>query len=133
MEGAPLQAFHSSPGEVFPLFHPLADVVEWRDAPVLACDSSDSLVAVGLATRSASALHVLVANLTSDARDVHLVGIEGSVMLRRLDEETAHDAAANPAAFRTRWEALEVDGELRMTLAPFAVVRFDAARPVLRA
>ena len=47
------ERFRSVAGEVFPLYHPLADAAEWRGAEVLACESSDVLAAVGLAVRDA--------------------------------------------------------------------------------
>ena len=45
-------AFRSVAGEVFPLYHPLADAIEWEGAEVLACTSSDVLAAVGFAVRA---------------------------------------------------------------------------------
>jgi D-apionolactonase len=120
--------FRSSPGHAFPLYHPLADACEWSGAEVLACSSTDPLRVVGLALRSADgALHLLVANLTSLPLDVTVDGISGSVGLRRLDEETADRAGADPAAFRDGSERIESDGALGLTLEPHAVVRLDAA------
>ena len=63
--------FRSVAGEVFPLYHPLADAAEWGGAEVLACESSDVLAAVGLAVRTPDGeRRVLLANLTPFEREV---------------------------------------------------------------
>lgn len=122
------EKFRSSPGEVFPLYHPLADACEWRGAEVLSCDSSDVLAAVGLAVSGTDgASRLLVANLTPGERDVIVAGIDGDVSLRRLNEATAAQAAADPVAFRGSTQAASADGELALTLAPYEVVRIDTA------
>jgi hypothetical protein len=122
------ERFRSVAGEVFPLYHPLADVCEWRGAGVLSCDSSDVLSAVGLAVRGADgAQRLLVINLTPLERDVIVAGVDGDLALRRLNETTAAAAAASPAVFRAASEAASVQGELALRLAPYEVVRIDPA------
>jgi hypothetical protein len=120
--------FRSDAGHAFPLYHPLADACEWSGADVVACSSTDPLGVVGLAVRTADGgLHLLVANLTPRSLDVTVDGISGSVLVRRLDEETAGQAGAHPAAFRAVSEPVHADGSLALALAPHAVVRLDAA------
>jgi hypothetical protein len=46
--------------------------------------------------------------------------------MRRLNESTASQAAADPAAFRARKESAAASGELALTLAPYEVVRVDS-------
>ncbi len=121
------QRFRSSAGEVFPLYHPLADATEWRDAEVLRCESSDSLAAVALAVRQEGETRLLVANLTALETEVSVGPLDGSLALRRLNEETAAEAASDPRGFRERSEAVAVAGELTLTLAPYEVVRIDPA------
>jgi hypothetical protein len=120
------ERFGSRAGEVFPLYHPLADAIEWRDAEVLAVDSSDVLGAVGLAVRTGGGTHLLVANLTPREREVVVAPIDGGVSLRRLNESTAREASADPRAFRERRETASASGELLLTLAPYEVVRADS-------
>jgi D-apionolactonase len=117
--------FPSVPGEVFPLYHPLADAIEWRGGEVLRCESSDVLSAVGLAVSDGDATRLLVANLTPTALEVSVGPLDGQRTLRRLNEETAAEAAGDPHAFRERWEVVAADGELELTLAPYEVVRVD--------
>ena len=113
-------------GEAFPLYHPLADAVEWEGAEVLACESSDELSAVGLAIRDdVGVLRLLVANLTPAERDVVIGPLHGEFALRRLNEATATVAASDPAAFRARSENVTVSTELELRLAPFEVARVD--------
>lgn len=122
------ERFRSVAGEVFPLYHPLADAVEWRGAEVLACASSDVLVAVGLAVRTPDgASRLLVANLTASDREVVVGPLHGALSLRRLNETTAARAASDPAAFRASSEAASAEGELELMLAPYEVVRVDPA------
>ena len=122
------EVFRSVAGEVFPLYHPLADAAEWRGAEVLDCESSDVLAAVGFAVRTPDASRrVLVANLTPSEREVVVGPLQGDLSLRRLSEATAAQAASDPAAFRASWEATSADGELELTLAPYEVVRIDPA------
>ena len=122
------ERFRSAAGEVFPLYHPLADAAEWHGGEVLACESSDVLAAVGLAVRASDGRRrVLIANLTSFEREVVVGPLHGELSLRRLNETTAPQAASDPAAFRASSEPASADGELVLGLAPYEVVRIDPA------
>lgn len=122
------EKFRSTAGQVFPLYHTLADANEWHAAEVVACDSSDVLAAVGLAVRTKDgALRVLVANLTPAEREILIGPLDGDVALRRLNETTAGEAAADPAGFRRRFERTSAPGDLTLTLQPYEVVRIDPA------
>jgi hypothetical protein len=120
--------FRSAAGEAFPLYHPLADAIEWKDAEVLACESSDVLAAVGFAVRSEDGgTRLLLANLLPRRQHLVVVPVSGAVELRRLNESTAAEAGADPATFRGRSESVEAAGELELTLDPYEVVRVDPA------
>jgi hypothetical protein len=121
------QRFRSAPGEVFPLYHPLADAMEWRGAEVLRCESSDVLAAVGLAVRDEGEIRMLIANLTPVAQEVSVAPVDGERALRRLNEETAAEAARDPHTFRRRAGVVPVEGRLTLSLAPYEVVRVDPA------
>ncbi len=123
-------AFRSRAGEAFPLLHALADAIEWRGADVVACESSDRLVAAALVAQTADgATHLLMANLTPVEQDVAVSPLGGDLRLRRLNASTAGEAAADPAGFRTRWEPVRVSGELVLRLFPWEVVRVDEVLP----
>ena len=119
--------FRSSAGEVFPLYHPLADGTEWRGKDVLACASSDVLAAVGLAIAGEGGTHVLVANLTPVEREVSIGPLDGDRVLRRLNEQTMAEAASDPRGFRRSSEVVAADAQLELVLAPYEVVRVDPA------
>jgi hypothetical protein len=121
------ERFASRPGDAFPLYHPLADAIEWRGSEVLACESTDVLAAVGLAARRADgATHLLIANLTPHERAVVVAPLDGELTLRRLNESAASQAAADAPAFRASVESAAASGELALTLAPYEVVRVDS-------
>lgn len=120
--------FRSRPGDVFPLYHPLADAVEWRGDEVLPVDSSDVLAAVGFAVRAdGGGVRLLVANLTPDELPVVVAPLDGDLTLRRLNGSSAERACSNPAAFREHAEPVRADGELSLSLAPYEVVRVQTA------
>lgn len=122
------EEFRSVGGEVFPLYHPLADGCEWSGATVLECHSSDVLTAIGLAVQTSDgSRRALIANLTSAEQEVVVTGVDGRLALRRLNEETAARCSADPAGFRADAEAAGTDGELALALAPYEVVRIDPA------
>jgi hypothetical protein len=126
-EGSALPArFHSRPGQVFPLYHPLADVAGWRGGEVLRVDSEDPLAAVGLAVRTAGTLGLVVANLTPEVQDVVVTPLQGTQRLRRLSASNADEAGAQPESFRALGEDVSADGELQLRLEPYEVVRADS-------
>lgn len=122
------ERFHSIAGAVFPLFHPLADAIEWCGARVLHCDSTDVLAAVALAVRPADGTtHLLIANLTPQPLAVVVEEMRGEVLLRRLHEHNVTRAMIEPEDFRGERETAVADGGLPLTLSPYEVVRVDPA------
>lgn len=117
--------FHSGPGQVFPLFHPLADVIGWHGAEVLEVMSDDPLVAVALAVKDQDATRLLVANLTAAEVDAVVGPLEGQVSLRRLREATLPAAADDATVFRETVEQTELAGELALSLTPYEVVTIE--------
>jgi D-apionolactonase len=126
-EGSALPAlFHSRPGHVFPLYHPLAEVAGWRGGEVVRVDSEDPLVVVGLAVRARGKLRLLIANLTPAAQEVLVSPLQGMYRLPRLSTSNADEACAEPESFRASGEDVSADGELALRLEPYEVVRADA-------
>lgn len=64
------ERFPAQPGMVFPLYHVLADLAEWKDGQVLSSSSSDPLAITSLALATAGRRHLLVANLTPNEQTV---------------------------------------------------------------
>jgi len=123
-----LEAFPVRRGEVFPLYHALADLGAIAGAAIADLRSSDPLAAEGLiAQRGSGRRVILAANFTDRRLEVTLEGLEGRWQLRSLDEGSQAGARATPEAFRSA----EGD-ELRMrrdgtplVLEPCAYVRID--------
>jgi hypothetical protein len=115
--------FPSRPGEVFPLYHVLADLADLRDAELVAVSSSNPFAVEALALRDAAGTHLLLANLTPDPRDIVLaLPGGGEARMRRLNETSAALAMEKPEVFRRSSDPLD-QGEL--ILAPFEVAHID--------
>ena len=114
------------PGQVFPLYHVLADVADWKAGTVRELSVSDPLRVTGLAVEVDGSLGVLVANVTPEPQRVLLAGLGGmTAHVRTLDEASAVVALTHPGAFRATpgAELAIADGELWLALGPYAVAR----------
>jgi D-apionolactonase len=114
-------------GEVFPLFHVLADAGEWTDAEIMRSTSSQPLSVEVLTPRNGGSFRFLFANFTDTMQTVELSGIQGVGVLYILDEHNVAQAVSDPDAFRSRpgeHLTLTHDG-FHLELAPFAVARID--------
>jgi hypothetical protein len=129
-DGSPVpDKFRSIAGGVFPVYHVLADVGEFRADGVLRSRSSDPLAFDGLALRRGDAVRVLLANLTAESQTVAVRGLLGEVVLRLLDATNAESAMRHPEAFRgapPESRAVPTAG-LLLDLPPYAVVRIDGS------
>jgi hypothetical protein len=126
--GSPMpERFPSRPGQVYPLYHVLADVAEWADGDVLAVEATHPLDVVAMAVRDAHGTHALVANLTPEPQRALVRGLDGVIHARTLDEASAQWALDDPAAFRSGPGApipARPEG-VWLALGPFAVARLD--------
>jgi hypothetical protein len=103
------KAFPSRPGELFPVYHLLREVAEFKGGSVRQVDTSDNLSAVGLALYKSGRMRVLVGNLTGEAQTVTLRGLSGKpVAIQVLGAEENH---ATP--------------ELSVNLPPYGIARID--------
>ena len=117
--------FPAVAGQVFPLFHVLADVAELRGRPVLVTSETRPLELAALAAGGDDATTVLLANLTAAWQTLELAGLGPRGRLRRLNHETAHEAMFEPGRFRVSSEPAVVEV---LTLAPYETVRIDTQR-----
>jgi hypothetical protein len=129
--GSPLpDKFRSIAGGVFPVYHILTDVGEFRDAKVMRGRSSDPLAFDGLALVRDEEVRLLLANLTAEELAVTVQGfpIGAEVQVRMLDASNAEEAMRAPEAYRAAaGTAHKTDGGgLTLALPPYAVVRLDA-------
>jgi hypothetical protein len=127
-DGSPLpERFPARPGMLFPLYHLLGDLAEWRTGAILACASSAPLTVIGLALRDSTGLHLLVANLTPAEQVVTLAGLPvDRARRRRLNASTAPSAMLTPDEFRSAAKEATLDGAApSLVLAPYELVRLD--------
>ena len=117
-------------GEVFPVWHVLADLAGWRDLTIRGCESTMPQVTAGLALDTPDGPALLVANLTPTAQRVRLEGLPGTIAhVRTLDDAAVAWALADPDAFRTQAGATMPvrAGALWLGLGPYAVARVVTA------
>lgn len=121
--------FPSLAGGVFPLYHVLRWVGEWRDSQVVRCRSSRPLVAEGLILRRKGKTRVLLANFTGAPQRlcIDALGNSGQSSWRLLEATTLDEATRNPEAFASRPVQLlqECRESLSFDLPPHAVACGD--------
>ncbi len=122
--GSPLpDKFPARAGDIFPIYHVLRDVGEWRSGDLLGARSSDPLSAEALVVRIDGATYMLVANMTPTQKQVTVgpLGMERA-SVRLLDAESAPKAMRDPETFRSMTKPLPISGgELELELPPFAL------------
>ena len=104
-----VKEFPSQPSDVFPVYHMLREIGEFKGGSVHQLDTSNDLAAVGLALRQSGRMRVLVGNLTSGSQTVTLRGFSGKpVVVQVLGE---NETVATP--------------ELLIDLPPYGIARID--------
>jgi len=115
---------------VFPLYHVLAEAVEYGGARIFPVHASDPLRVEGLALRKEAMLRFFVANLTGQKEEVVVQGlpIRGNASLWELNETNVAQATVSPEEFLVRpgRRVVPNDGNLKLELAPYEVARIDA-------
>lgn len=128
--GSPVrEKFRAFPGGVFPLYHVFADVGEFVGGEVIPTTSSQTLQVDGLALHLPGRLRLLLANLTPEPQQVVVEGLPGLVQVRALDETNAEQAMQAPEEFRSSAgeSFATTNGQLTLTLRPYAVARVDGS------
>jgi hypothetical protein len=127
--GSPLpRLFPSTPGEVFPLYHVLADAGEFAGGEVVRTHSSDPLTVQSLMLRQASRRRLMLANLQARPVRVVLSGAETPFRVRHLDSETVSRAMREPESFRHSGHATHSPARKpSLTLGPCALATLDFA------
>jgi hypothetical protein len=119
--------FHSWPGMVFPVYHVLVDIAEFKGGQILPVTSSDGLRVQALALRDGNRVRVVLANMTDETLSVSLdVPGAGTAAVRRVDDRTVHLAAADPGTFRGSGQPIDVtDGAVDVDVPPFGLATID--------
>lgn len=131
--GGGVMADEASEPVVYPVYHVLADLADASGRDVLRASSALPLAVEVLACELEGSTRAWLANLTAAARSVSLAfdpPAVGPVNLRTLDASTLAFATRDPRAFRAAEgdEVEPLEGTVRLTLEPWAVVRVDARR-----
>jgi D-apionolactonase len=116
--------FPSVPGMVFPLYHVLADIADFRGADVLTATTTDELKIRCLLLQQKEHTCLMVANLTPEPQTVELVGVPSFRTVSGLDENTVCRATNEPETYRAQ-DAFAFQGNT-LTLLPYAVARLDS-------
>jgi hypothetical protein len=121
------EAFHSIPGSVYPVYHLLADVGEYRDALMLPIISSNPLEIEGLALQHSGNKRIILANLSGKRQRVAIVGLNGPCTIRSLDEQTFQRACVSPQEYRAdpREKITASGSEMSIELLPYALKCID--------
>ncbi len=121
------ERFPSVPGGVFPVFHVLADVNEFRGGSIVRCQSSDPLAAEAVFLQTNDRRRVLVANMSTEETTVQIGPAEGRWTVRRMNAATEHEATTQPEAFRSR-DASPIEannGCIKITLTAYEIATLD--------
>ena len=117
---------------MFPLYHVLADLGEFKSGYLLPCTSSDALSVEGLALQDGNRSCLLLANHSPKLQYVIILNskLGGYVRVKRLDESNGEEAMRSPESFRRKPGLLQqVEGnQIEISLLPYATVRLDSAR-----
>jgi hypothetical protein len=122
------QKFPPLPGCVFPLYHVLADIGEFRGGQVLGGTPRYPRKIVGITILCSGKRRTLIANLDLAAQVVVVKGLPSRrALVRCLDESTVEQACRSPDEFRISHGSVAPTpgGELEMKLLPYAVARID--------
>jgi hypothetical protein len=110
--------------EVFPLYHVLADLCEWRGSRVCSTTASRPLAVDALAVRDLTgSVHALIANVQPEPTQVVVRGLPpGSRSVRRLHEDSFDAACFDPRGYRAGRVVEPID---MLELDPYEVIRVD--------
>lgn len=112
---------------VFPMYHVLQALGEFREGELVPLTSSDPLRAVAAFLRDGARRVLLIANLTPEMVEVvpPLPDAAVPARLQRLDAATAPHLAADPEAFIQAGSDLEWSPGTPLRLVAYAVVRLE--------
>lgn len=117
-------------GRLYPVYHVFSAVAELRSPEVLQVDVEDQLKTAAVGLRDAARRRILIANLTSEDREVVVSALMDAGEWRAvvLDDRCYAEAGTDPEFFRHPGITLDADDALlRVNLRPFAIACLTAA------
>jgi len=124
--------FPSERGQVFPLYHVIADVLEYAAGTVLPSRSSAPLEFDALVLRKGLSTRVLLANMTAATQAIRFAwpGSDSRIAIRKLDEHTLRRATLAAEDYR-RAKPTEIalaSPNIEISLAPYAVASLESVK-----
>jgi hypothetical protein len=117
-------------GVVFPLYHILADGIEFAGGEVTFSRSSSPLEVDGFMLRRGNRVRAVAANMTPEAQAVRLTFPSSArrLRVRRLDEHSLRSATESPETWRLQPGDVisPAAGVVSLALGPFAVATIDS-------
>ncbi len=124
-DGSPLpKQFPSLPGQVFPLYHVLADVAEFAGGEMIGIQSTDPHSIEAMLLDRGDRQSLLLANLTPETQTATLDGIDRVSTLRRLNDQNVDAAMVEPETFRARLEPAGLSSG-KIELSAYEIVRLN--------
>lgn len=120
--------YPSMPNSVYPMYHVLRTLADWRGADASHFETTDPLSVDGIALQYGFMHLVILVNFTEDNQRVSLSGYTQSIRrYRLLDTATARQYADDPEGFASSSQPVPSDTSA-ITLPPFALafIEYDA-------
>jgi hypothetical protein len=123
--------FRLEPDWVYPVYHVLADLADFRGARTLELASSQPLRLDAIALADGHRRRILAANLEEKPVKARIDGLPGPVEVKRMDDRSAMAAVSDAEVYRSQAgkPAETKAGSLELEFAPFEIVRIDFASP----
>ncbi|WP_165452490.1 hypothetical protein [Paenibacillus thalictri] len=113
---------------MFPVFHILADIGDFRGGELMAASSSAPQTIEALGLHKDGRTSLLIANLTAETQAVTVEFAEAKGRnVRKLDEDTFEEAMYESETYRNAVHESFCEAVIRLALKPYAVVRIDPA------
>jgi hypothetical protein len=115
------------PGNVFPIYHVLADVGEYAGSVVFKTVSSDPSALEGLALKKGNRFIIILANLTANEIQVNLGGLRSQAYVRFLSPNNVELACTDPEAYRAQiGELVKLELEfIHLELEPYSLAHIE--------
>ncbi len=127
--GSPLlNIFRSLPGSVFPIYHVLASIGDFKGGSIIPIHASHPLHINGFLLRREQSERLVIANFSHYRKELRVEGVAGLVSVSFLDESNVLAAMRSPEAYRSLpgVKLVGTEGFLELELQPFAIAIVDA-------
>ncbi len=122
------QHFHSVPGGVFPLYHPLRDIAGFSHVATIPSNAGTEVACIKLF--NAGHERLLIGNLRHEEKEVTVQINARTARLRVLDENTVQQAMSDPESFQSSFRKIQISNQLfQIQLQPYAIATIDVSVP----